>query len=38
MILDLLIKEALLNKQKEAHIIKQFVTNVLQNKNKILKK
>ncbi len=37
-ILDLLIKEALLNKQKEAHIIKQFVTNVLQNKNKILKK
>ena len=37
-ILDLLIKEALINKQKEAHIIKQFVTNVLQNKNKILKK
>lgn len=37
-ILDLVIKEALLKKQKDDKLIKKFSSNVLQNKNKILKK
>lgn len=37
-ILDMLIKEALLNKQRKSKLQKVFKTNVLKKKNKILKK
>lgn len=37
-IIDMLIKEAILNKQKEKKLIKSFSSNVLNSKSKILKK